>query len=176
MNFDLDNAIEILERTPRVMKTLLLELSEVWTNANEGENTWSAFDVVGHLIHGERTDWIPRLNLILSDKPDKTFVPFDRFAQFRDSEGKTMRNLLDTFTALRAKNIARLKSLQLTGAELALKGRHPGLGEVSVQQLLAAWVTHDLGHLAQIARVMAKHYTADVGPWHEYLTILKERS
>lgn len=176
MNFDLDNAIEILARTPKVLNTLLWDLSEEWTNANEGENTWSAFDIIGHLIHGENTDWVPRINIILSDKKKKTFASFNRFAQFRASEGKTLRDLLLEFERLRTGNIAYVRSLQLVETDLVLTGIHPEFGEVTLRQLLAAWVTHDLGHLAQIARVMAKRYTKDVGPWYEYLTILKDRS
>ena len=173
MNFNLDKAIEILARTPEVLKTLLWELSKEWTIANEGKDTWSAYDVTGHLIHGENTDWIPRMKLILSNAQDKTFVPFDRFAQFKNSKGKTLHELLNEFTALRAANLAYLRSVQLTETQLALKGTHPELGEVTLKQLLATWTIHDLGHLAQISRVMAKRYTQDVGPWDAYITILK---
>ena len=175
MNFDLDKAIEILERTPKIMRAFLLDLSDDWIRINEGESTWTAYDVMGHLIHGEKTDWIPRTNMILSDKKNKTFEAFNRFAHFRTSKGKSMRDLLEEFEALRTKNIAHLKSLRLTEKEFALTGMHPALGEVTLKQLLAAWVTHDLGHLAQISRVMAKHYTEDVGPWYKYINILKDR-
>lgn len=176
MNFNLEESIEILERTPEVTTALLHGLDEAWTHVNEGKDTWSAFDIIGHLIHGERTDWIPRIKIILGDGEDKTFEPFNRFAQFRNSKGKTLHELLEAFSQLRAQNIAFLTALQLTEKELALKGVHPDFGDVTLQQLIATWVTHDLGHLAQITRVMAKHYTEDVGPWYEYISILKERS
>lgn len=176
MNFKLDKSIEILERIPEVLKTLLWELADAWVRADEGENTWSAFDIVGHLIHCEKVDWVPRMNIILGNTADKTFEPLDRFAQFRDSEGKTMHDLLDEFTALRAKNTAYLKSLHLTENELMATGLHPAFGEVTLRQLLAAWITHDLSHLAQISRVMAKHYLRDVGPWVAYMGILKDRT
>lgn len=176
MNFNLNTSIEILERTPKVMKALLWALSDEWVKANEGENTWNAFDIIGHLIHCENTDWIPRMDLILSKKEDKTFAPFDRFAQFHNSKRKTMHDLLEEFDALRAKNITYLKSLNLTENEFVMTGNHPALGEVTLKQLLATWTTHDFTHLAQISRVMAKHYTQDVGPWHEFINVLKDRT
>ncbi|NNF73811.1 MAG: DinB family protein [Flavobacteriaceae bacterium] len=172
MEYNLDKALEILERTPHVLKTMLSGLSDDWTYCNEGPDTWSAFDVVGHLIHGERTDWKQRLEIILSDGSDKTFTPFDRFAQFEASKGKTMAGLLDDFIALRAKNTAFLKALKITENQYDRKAVHPSLGEVSLKQLLAAWVAHDLGHLAQIARVMARQYKTEVGPWVEYMSVL----
>ena len=175
MNFNLNKSIEILTCIPKAMKTLLWDLSDEWIHANEGENTWSPYDVIGHLIHGEQTDWVPRMNIILSNKEDKTFEPFDRFAQFHNSKGKSIHYLLEEFTQLRSENLDYLKSLNLTEKELALKGTHPALGKVTLKQLLATWVAHDLGHLAQISRVMAKHYTRDVGPWYEYINILKNK-
>ncbi|MCK5401952.1 MAG: DinB family protein [Flavobacteriaceae bacterium] len=174
MNYNIDQALEILEQTPNTLKQFLSNLSEEWIFCNEGEETWSAFDVVGHLIHCENTDWIPRLNIILSAKDDKTFEPFDRFAQFEDSKGKSMLDLLNEFEYLRIKNLDYLRSLNLTEKELSLIGNHPSLGEVTVKQLLATWATHDLGHIAQISRVMAKQYKDEVGPWVEYLSILNK--
>lgn len=174
MNYNIDQALEILEQTPNTLKQFLSNLSEEWIFCNEGEETWSAFDVVGHLIHCENTDWIPRLNIILSAKDDKTFEPFDRFAQFEDSKGKSMLDLLNEFEHLRIKNLDYLRSLNLTEKELSLIGNHPSLGEVTVKQLLATWATHDLGHIAQISRVMAKQYKDEVGPWVEYLSILNK--
>lgn len=173
MNFTVEKSIEILERTPAVLDTLLQNLSDGWTSANEGENTWSVYDIIGHYIHGEKTDWIPRANIILSEKTDKAFVPFDRFAQFRDSQGKSLAELLEEFKLLRKKNIEELQSMRLTDKKILLKGIHPFFGEVTLSQLLAAWVVHDLNHIGQISRVMAKHYKEDVGPWTEYLKILQ---
>ncbi len=174
MEYNINNALEILERTPKTLQALLLNLSESWSHQNEGEHTWSPFDVVGHLIHGEKTDWIPRARLILSDAEHKVFKPFDRFAQFEISNGKTLSELLNEFSELRAKNLEALKTLALTKDDLNLKGIHPELGEVTLKQLLATWVTHDLGHIAQIARVMAKQYKDEVGPWEAYISILNK--
>lgn len=139
---------------------------------NEGENTWSPFDVLGHLVHGEKTDWIPRISIILSDAEDKTFEPYDRFAQFEMSKEKTLKELLIDFETLRKDNINYLKTRNLSEKKLALVGNHPELGPVTISQLLAAWVVHDLGHIAQVSRVMAKQYEEEVGPWPKYLTIL----
>lgn len=172
MEFDVNNTIEILEKTPAVLENLLGDLSDSWLTANEGPETFSPFDVVGHLIHGEKTDWVPRMELILSDKPDKTFQPFDRFAQFAESEGKTLPQLLAEFRTLREHNLETLKSKQLTAADLAKTGIHPTFGAVTLEQLLATWTVHDLGHLAQIARVMSKQYKDAVGPWVDFLPIL----
>lgn len=174
MDYNINNAIEILERTPQTLNTLLLHLSEVWIHNNEGENTWSPFDVVGHLIHGEKTDWITRTRIILNQTEDTTFESFDRFAQFETSRGKSLTELLDEFSRLRTKNLNTLKGLPITEENLRLKGIHPELGEVSLKQLLATWVTHDLGHIAQIARVMAKQYKDQVGPWKTYIPILNK--
>jgi hypothetical protein len=174
MNFTIDKSIEILERTPEVLHLLLSGLSADWITANEGENTWNPYDIIGHLIHGEKTDWIVRARLILSNQENKTFVPFDRFAQFENSKGKSLTELLDEFKALRIKNIAALKSMHIDDNTLNQKGIHPDFGEVTLRQLLATWVVHDLDHIAQISRVMAKHYNEDVGPWIEYLKILRQ--
>lgn len=172
-NFNIDKALEILEQTPRTIRPLLENLSDEWIFSNEGEDTWSPFDVVGHLIHGEKTDWIQRLNKVLSED-DKYFEPFDRFAQFESSKGKSLEQLLVEFEVLRSKNLSIFKSLNINEADLSKTGIHPDFGEVTLQQLLATWVTHDLGHIAQIARVLAKQYKHEVGPWTAYLSILKK--
>lgn len=172
MKFDLNKGIAILERTPVILEAFLKDLSEEWTLSNEGGDSWSPFDVVGHLIHGEKTDWIQRMKIILGEGPGKTFAPFDRFAQFESSKGKSMNELLDEFKERRAENLAILKSMKLSEDKFILKAIHPGLGEVSMKQLLSAWVAHDLGHIAQISRVMAKQYKEEVGPWNEYLTVM----
>jgi len=172
MEFNLNKAIEILERTHMVLETLLIGLSDEWLYQNEDGESWSPFDVVGHLIHGEKTDWIARTKIILSDSPNRTFAPFDRFAQFEASKGKTISQLLEEFKTLRQQNLSELKSLNIGELDLAKTGMHPALGEANLQQLLATWVTHDLGHLAQISRVMAKQYKEEVGPWREYIPIL----
>ncbi len=173
MSFDLNKSIEILERTPAVITDMLQGLSEEWIGQNEGPDTWSPYDIVGHLIHGEKTDWITRMNIILSDAPDKKFQPFDRFAQTRDSEGKTLLQLLDVFRSLREQNLQALRSCNLSSEDLAKQGIHPAFGPVSLSQLLATWVVHDLNHIAQIARVMAVQYSPAVGPWVAYLRILQ---
>lgn len=172
MSFNLNSAIEILEQTPFSLKTLLSNLSDEWIYCNEGPETWSAFDIMGHLIHGEKTDWIQRLDIILGDTNNKTFESFDRFAQFKNSKGKTLADLIQEFSELRNKNLEFLRSLNLSEDHFNLKGIHPELGEVNLKQLLATWVTHDLGHIAQMARVMAKHYKDEVGPWEAYTPIL----
>lgn len=176
MYFNLDKGIEILSRTPDVLRSLLSGLSTDWTHNNEGTDTWSPYDIVGHLIHGERTDWMQRMEKILADTGDKTFVPFDRFAQFRESQGKTLDQLLDEFEAIRRQNIAILIEKQLQLADLKKKGNHPSLGEVTLSQLLSTWVAHDLGHIAQITRVMAKQYQSEIGPWMAYMPVMWDRS
>jgi len=170
--FDLAQSTAILERTPTVMRAMLAGLDPAWTDATEGPETWSPFVIMGHLIHGERTDWIPRARLILAQGKDRRFTPFDRFAQLRDNQGKPLGALLDEFAQLRAGNLATLAAWQLGDAQLALEGEHPELGTVTLRQLLAAWVVHDLGHVAQTARVMAKQYREAIGPWREYLPIV----
>ncbi len=172
MKFELDRAIPILERTPTVLRALLQDLPEEWIWENEGGDTWSPFDVVGHLIHGEKTDWMVRTARILENGPNPAFEPFDRFAQFENSSGKTLKNLLDEFEGLRKDNLAELRSRNLTSIDYGRIGIHPEFGEVTLAQLLSAWVVHDLGHIAQISRTMAKQYKNEVGPWPKYLTIL----
>jgi hypothetical protein len=172
MNFDLPSGVAILERTPHVMRAMLAGLPPGWTDATEGPDTWSPFVIVGHLVHGERTDWIARARIILAQGDDRRFTPFDRFAQFRDSAGKSLPELLDEFQQLRADNVATLRSWTLTDDQLALTGQHPEFGSVTLRQLLATWVTHDLGHIAQTARVMAKQYRDAIGPWRAYLPIV----
>lgn len=174
MNFSIEKSVEILERTPGVLYALLYQHSVDWTSHNEGDETWSAYDVVGHLVYAEKANWIPRMELILSGKPDKTFEQFNRFAQFEESRGKSMEDLLDEFKKLREKNIEHLRSKTLTDKHLDEKGIHPAFGEVSLAQLLATWTVHDLSHTSQICRVMAKQYKEAVGPWVEYLRILQK--
>jgi hypothetical protein len=172
MNFELSQGIAILERTPLTFRALLAGLPDPWTTSNEGPDTFTAFDNVGHLIHGERTDWIPRAQIILAQGENRRFEPYDRFAQVRESEGKSLAQLLDEFSQLRAENLVTLRSWKLSDRELALEGEHPSLGTVTLRQLLATWVAHDLGHVAQTARVMAKQYREAVGPWRQYLPVL----
>jgi uncharacterized damage-inducible protein DinB len=173
MKFTVSHALEILERTPTVLDALLMGLSEQWTTQNEGPDTWSVYDIVGHLIHGEKTDWIPRMEIILSDVENKTFESFDRFAQFEASKGKTLSDLLMEFKQLRQRNVQMLQSKGLTEEDYSKTGVHPAFGAVSLAQLLSTWAVHDLNHLAQIARVMATQYKQEVGPWVAYLRILK---
>jgi hypothetical protein len=171
MDFRLADATPILERTPATLRSLLAGLPAAWTAPNEGPDTWSPFDIVGHLIHGERTDWIPRARIIL-EQADRPFDRFDRFAQFRESEGKTLAQLLDEFEAARRESLDTLRGWKLGDRELALEGQHPELGRVTLRQLLATWVAHDLGHIHQMTRVMAKQYREAIGPWREYLTVM----
>ncbi|HEX7049477.1 MAG TPA: DinB family protein [Longimicrobiales bacterium] len=173
MQFELPRALEILERTPPTFRALLGGLPEAWTSPNEGPDTFSAFDNVGHLIHAERTNWIPRARIILAQGPDRRFGPFDRFAHYCESQGKSMADLLDEFARLRADNLKTLRDWQLSDRELALTGEHPELGPVTLRQLLATWVVHDLGHVRQTARVLAKQYREAVGPWRAYLPVLE---
>lgn len=173
MDFALNEGTAVLERTPATLSAMLQGLPEAWTDANEGPDTWSPYVVVGHLIHGERTDWIPRAQIILAQGPNRRFAPYDRFAQFQESQGKSLGDLLDEFATLRAANLATLKSWQLTDAQLTLHGEHPALGMVTLRQLLACWVAHDLGHIVQVARVMAKQYREAVGPWTAYLSVMQ---
>lgn len=172
MRFDLDRTYEILERTPDVLSALLAGLSDDWVLANEGGDTFSPQDVVGHLIAGEETDWVERTDIILEHGIDRPFTPFDRFS-FRDNDA-SLPELLETFRALRAENLDRIQSLGLDDAKLELEGTHPELGRVRLRQLLATWAVHDLGHIRQIARAMAKQYAGEVGPWREYLRVLDE--
>ena len=173
--FDLKDAVKLLERTPACLAALLEGLPDAWTSVTEGADTWSSYDVIGHLIHGERTDWIPRARHILAGKT-RPFDKFDRTAQFTDNQGKSLTDLLVEFAGLRRENIAALQQLNLKPEDLDRKGLHPELDEVTLEQLLATWVVHDLDHVAQIARVMAKAYTSVVGPWTAYLSILHDRN
>jgi DinB superfamily len=172
IHYNLTESIGILSRTPLVLESLLQDLPAPWVMNNEGENTFSPFDVVGHLIHGEKTDWVARMEIILSDKSDKTFEPYDRFAQLRDSEGKTLKELLAEFKTLRYNNLEILKAKNLQEKDLLKTGTHPSLGPVTLQQLLSTWTIHDLSHIAQITRVMCKQYKEEVGPWINYLPVL----
>src|SRR5262245_24811022 len=169
MTFDFDSAMAILQRTPAVLNGWLRDLPDDWILSNEGPNTWSPFDVVGHLIHGERTDWIPRVQHLLEHGVSVPFPPFDRFAQYQASKGKSLAELLDTFARLRAENLARLSALRLSAADLDRSGRHPEFGPVTLGQLLSTWVAHDLNHIVQIGRVMGRQYAEAVGPWRRYL-------
>ncbi|MEQ1693391.1 MAG: DinB family protein [Gemmatimonas sp.] len=172
MNFDVASGLAVLQRTPRTLNAMLRGLGQEWVRSTEGPETWSPFDIVGHLVHGERTDWIPRAELILARGSRRRFAPYDRFAQFRESEGRSLNELLDEFARLRDANLATVLSWQLTDLELALEGEHPDFGVVTLRQLLATWVAHDLGHVAQTARVMAKQYREAIGPWRAYLPIV----
>jgi hypothetical protein len=170
-----DEAIPVLRRTPNTLSALLSGLPDPWIAATEGPQTWNPFDVVGHLIHGERTDWIPRIEHILQHGDAIPFPSFDREAMFGASQGKTLSELLATFASLRAGSLARIQELRLGDADLERRGRHPELGVVTMKQHLATWVAHDLDHLAQVVRVMAKRYTDTVGPWRAFLSILAPR-
>ena len=172
--FDLPSGIAVLERTPATLRTMLAGLPDEWISATEGPESWSPYDVIGHLVHGERTDWIPRARIVLAQQPNRRFEPYDRFAQFRESKGKSLITLLDEFAELRAANLATLKGWNLTDTELALEAEHPELGPVTLRQLLATWVAHDLGHILQIARVMAKQYRSAIGPWTRYLSVFNQ--
>ncbi|HVB37943.1 MAG TPA: DinB family protein [Vicinamibacterales bacterium] len=172
MDFDLTTGMAVLERTPHTFRAMLAGLQPAWTDATEGPETWSPYVIVGHLIHAERTDWITRAQIILAQGSERRFAPYDRFAQFRESEGKSLADLLDEFARLRAGNLATLAGWRLTDAQLALEGQHPAFGPVTLRQLLATWVAHDLGHIAQTARVMAKQYREAVGPWRAYLPVM----
>lgn len=174
MQFEIEDAVEVLKRTPSTLAAMLRGLPEPWIMSNEGGESWSPFDILGHLIHGERTDWMARLKIILGDGKSRAFDPFDRFAQLRESEGKTLADLLAELAELRRANLEELQALAITPAQLDLEGRHPELGTVTLRQLLATWTVHDLGHIRQIARVMAKQYAAEVGPWGAYLPVVSE--
>jgi len=173
MQHNLQNTISLLTRTPAALNTLLRDLPETWTFRNEGENSWSAFDVVGHLIHGERTDWMPRVKVVLKFGETQAFEPFDRQGHAREIQGKSLGQLLDEFVRLRAENLAELRALNLRQEDLERRGRHPALGVVTLSALLATWAAHDLTHLHQISRVMAHQYREAVGPWSAYLGVLQ---
>jgi hypothetical protein len=172
VNFDLPTATAILRRTPSVLRSLMADLPEDWTRPNEGGETWSPFDVLGHLIVAEETDWMVRARVILAQGPDRRFPPFDRFRHLRENKGKTVAALLDRFAQIRADNLEALEGLHLDPERLRLTGEHPEFGAVTLEQLLATWVVHDLGHIAQITRVMSKQYREAVGPWQAYLPVL----
>jgi hypothetical protein len=172
MQYSLERSYEILDRTPAVITALLSGLPDDWIMPNEGPETFSPYDVVGHLIHGEKTDWVVRAKMILEFGNSKTFERYDRFAQFIESKGKSLQQLLDEFAALRKENMIWFKALNLTEDDLDRKGMHPVLGEVTLRNLLATWVVHDLTHIAQITRVMAKQYKTDMGPWTEFFRII----
>jgi hypothetical protein len=174
MTFDLDLSIQVLQRTPATLGAILGGVGEPWIRGTEGPETFSPFDIVGHLIDGEETDWIPRARIILARGPDPRFEPYDRFRHRARNAGARLESLLDEFAALRAANLELLRSWKLTARELDLPGRHPSLGPVTLRQLLAAWVVHDLGHVAQVARVMAKQYGNEVGPWVPFLPVLTD--
>jgi hypothetical protein len=173
MEQKLQSTIALLSRTPATLNALLRDLPEEWTLCNEGEKTWSAFDVVGHLIHGERTDWMPRVRRILESGESRPFDAFDRWAQERESQGKSLPQLLDEFADLRAQNLNQLRTLKLRPEDLDKLGRHPSIGIVTLSQLLATWAAHDLTHLHQISRVMAYQYREAVGPWQAYLGVMQ---
>lgn len=172
MEFNLEDGIAVLERTPATLRAMLSGHASQWYDATEGPDTWSPYVIVGHLVHGERDDWVTRANVILAQGANRKFEPFDRFAQFRESEGKSLEMLLDEFEDVRAANLKTVRGWLLTEDSYALQGEHPVFGAVSLRQLLATWAAHDLGHIAQIARVMAKQYREAVGPWRMYLPIV----
>ena len=172
MPHNLQHTIALLSRTPAALDALLRDLPEPWTLSNEGDKTWSPFDVVGHLIHGELTDWMPRAKMILQFGATRPFEPFDRWAQEQASQGKSLGQLLDEFTRLRAENLNELRAMNLRSEQLALRGEHPALGTVTLSELLATWAVHDLTHLHQVSRVMAHQYEEAVGPWRQYLGVL----
>jgi len=172
MDFDVENGAAVLERTPRILRLMLSGLSSAWIDGNEGAETWSPYDNVGHLVHGEKTDWIQRAEIILAQGENRKFKPFDRTAQFRESAGKSLDDLLDEFDRVRAENVATLHRWRLTDEQLGLEGEHPAFGLVTLRQLLSTWVAHDLGHIQQISRVMAKQYRDAVGPWRAYLPVM----
>jgi len=173
MGHNLQHTISLLTRTPAALNVLLRDLPETWTLQNEGENTWSAFDVVGHLINGERTDWMVRTKLILQSGETQPFARFDRWAQQRESQGKSLGQLLDEFAGLRAENLDELRAMNLRAEDLERRGRHPALGVVTLSELLATWAAHDLTHLHQISRIMAHQYREAVGPWTAYLGVMQ---
>ena len=173
MEFELSRSVAVLERTPLVLDAWLRGLPDDWTRRNEGPDTWSPFDVVGHLIHGDEADWIPRARMILDHGESRPFEPFDRHAQFEKSKGRSLDELLDRFAQARRKSLEALAAMKLSTDQLGLRGRHPEFGPVTLRQLLATWTAHDLGHLTQIGRVMCRQYREAVGPWRAYLSALR---
>lgn len=172
MTFELAAAVTVLERTPATLRTMLAGLSASWLDGTEGPETWSPYVIVGHLLHGERSDWLPRVQIIVAQGHNRRFTPYDREAQFKEHQGATIEFLLDQFATVRADNLHTLASLHLTNAQLDLTGEHPAFGSVTLRQLLATWVAHDLGHIAQVSRVMAKQYRDAIGPWRAYLPVM----
>ena len=172
MNHNLHHTIALLSRTPAALNALLRDLPEEWTLRYEGENTWTAFDIVGHLIHGDRTDWMARTKRILEFGETKAFEPFDRLGQERESRGRSLPQVLDEFARVRSEKLDELRALNLSGADLEKRGLHPALGIVTLSELLATWAAHDLTHLHQLSRVMAYQYREAVGPWSKYLGVL----
>jgi hypothetical protein len=173
MAHDLEQTIALLERTPPALDALLRGLPEAWIHAREGEGTWTVFEVVGHLIHGEGTDWIQRAKIVMESGDAKTFPPFDRLGQSRVIEGKSLSDLLDEFARVRAENLAELRVMNLQPEDLMRQGRHPAFGLVTLSELLATWAAHDLTHLHQISRIMALQYKDAVGPWSKYLGVMR---
>lgn len=171
--FNLAETVAVLTRTPATLDVLLRGMPNIWVHSNEGKETWSPFDIVGHLIVGERTDWIPRARIILENGEARPFDPFDRFAQSIESQGKSLEQLLDEFARLRKENLAALQALNIQQEDLTRRGTHPSLGVVRLSELLATWAVHDLTHLHQLSRVMAHQYRDAVGPWNVYLGVLK---
>ncbi len=174
MRFTLEKSLEILERTPVILESYLSKLSDEWLKNNEGEDTWSPYDVIGHLIVGEKTDWMVRIQTIMNNSEGKLFEPFDRFAQKNEDQNRSIDELLSEFSKIRKKNLSDLNSLSIEQEDLKRVGIHPEFGEITLEQLISTWVVHDVGHIAQISRVMAKQYKAKVGPWIKYLSILKK--
>jgi hypothetical protein len=172
MKYSLERSYEVLERTPTVLRVLLSGLDDEWVMNNEGPETFSPFDVIGHLVNGEKTDWRPRITMILEYGDTKTFALFNRFAQYEESKGKTLEQLLDEFESLRKENMQWFRSLIISEADLEKKGSHPVLGQVTLRNLLATWVIHDLTHIAQVTRVMGKQYKGEMGPWVEFFRIM----
>jgi hypothetical protein len=175
MHFSLSKSIDVLERTPSILKSYLTDLSEDWLHSNEGNNTWSPYEILGHLIFGEKTDWVVRIKLILSTSEDKLFEPFDRFAQLKEDVSIPISNLIEEFETLRSENLNELTKCNIKVSDFSKTGIHPEFGEVTLKELISTWVVHDLGHIAQISRVMSNQYKSDVGPWINYLGILKQR-
>jgi DinB superfamily len=177
MNFEIHEALTILERTPSTLRAALVDLPDLWLHTRDKEDAWSPFEILGHLIHGEKTDWTERTKILLSDSTDpnaKTFVPFDRFAHLEPNRGRPVLDLLDEFEVLRARNLEFVRGLKLSTTDVARTAIHPALGEVTLHNLYSAWTVHDLGHIAQIHRTMARRYATDVGPWREYMPILDD--
>jgi hypothetical protein len=173
MEHNLELTIALLARTPATLDALLRDLPEGWTKVNEGGETFNAYEVVGHLVHGERADWIPRVKMILEFGESRAFVPFDRFAQEKESTGKSLPELLDEFSQLRAQNLNEIRALNISGRQLELRGKHPRLGSVTLANLMSTWAAHDMTHLHQVARIMAHQYRDAVGPWSIFLGVLQ---